>query len=74
MVLAHLASERGLVRAEVPLWFLRLKAPAVRPVLRGTGVDPGDLGLTVDDLEALGRALLLDVSRPNGDRVLVWTE
>jgi hypothetical protein len=74
MVLAHLASEGGLVRAEVPLWFLKLKGPVVRPALRGTGLDPGDLGLTVDELERLGRALLLDTTRPNGDRVLVWTE
>jgi len=31
MVLAYLTSERGLVRVEVPLWFLKLKAPVVRP-------------------------------------------
>jgi hypothetical protein len=74
MVLAYRESEGGLVRAEMPLWFLRLKAPVIRPMLRGAGLDPDDLGLTADELESLGRALLLDVSRPNGDRVLVWTE
>jgi len=30
--------------------------------------------LTVKDLEAFGPGLLIDESKPNGDRVLVWTE
>jgi hypothetical protein len=30
--------------------------------------------LTVKDLEALGPGLLIDQQKPDGDRVLVWTE
>jgi hypothetical protein len=74
MALAYRAPDEALVRAKVPLWFLRMKEPAVRFALGGTGLDPVELGLTADELEQLGRALVLDVTKANGDRLLVWTE
>jgi hypothetical protein len=73
-VLAWRKREGRLVRAQVPLWFLELKGPAVALALRGTGLDPEAAGLTPEAIRRHGKGLLLDASRPGGDRVLVWTE
>jgi hypothetical protein len=73
-VLAYRAPERRLVQAEVPFWFLKLKGPAVQYVLRGTGLDWNHLGVSPSDLERHGVCLILDETRTNGDRLLVWTD
>ena len=73
-VLAYRGREERLVRAVVPFWFLRLKGPAVQYVLRDTGLDLDRLGVTPADLERYGAGVVLDQSRSNGDRLLVWTE
>jgi hypothetical protein len=72
-VLAYYADGRRLVRASVPLWWFRVKGPAVRYALRGTGFDLDALGLTAADLEEAGPAVVLDERRTGGDRVLAWT-
>jgi hypothetical protein len=64
-----------LVRFTIPFWLLRL-APHGQvsigdDVLRDI---KGRERLTVNDLEALGPGLLIDETRPDGHRVLVWTE
>jgi hypothetical protein len=73
-VLAYRAPEKRLVHAGVPFWFLKLKGPAVRYALRGTGLDLERLGVSPADLERYGVCLILDEARGNGDRLLVWTE
>ena len=74
-VLAYRVAQHRLVRADIPLWFLKLKGPAVRYALRDTGLDLNELGITPVDLERYGRAVVFDETRPlNGDRLLVWTE
>jgi hypothetical protein len=73
-VLAYRRPEQRLVRADVPLWFLKLKGPAVQYALRGTGLDLERLGVTPADLERYGACVVLDETRANGDRLLVWTE
>jgi len=73
-VLAYRAPQHRLVRADAPFWFLKLKGPAVQYSLRGTGLDLERLGVTPADLERYGVCLLLDETRANGDRLLVWTE
>ena len=72
--LAYRAPEQRLVRADVPFWFLRIKGPAAQYALRGTGLDLDHLGVTPADLERCGVCLVLDETRTNGDRLLVWTE
>jgi hypothetical protein len=67
-VLAYRMPEHRLVRADVPFWFLTIKGPAVQYALRGTGLDLKRLGLTPADLERYGACVVLDESRPNGDR------
>ena len=63
----------GLVDAEIPLWFVRLKAPALRFMLRKTGFDPEPWELDVSTIEEWGPGVVLD-HRTRGRRVLVWTE
>lgn len=72
-VLAYHVAEARLIEVDVPFWFFRLKAPAARFMLRGTGVDLGELGLTADELEHQGPAVVLDEGDERGDRLLIWT-
>jgi hypothetical protein len=72
--LLYQPTEQRLVRAEVPMWFLKMKGPAARYALRGTGLDLDALGLTPADLERHGPGLVLDHVGPSGEPLLVWTE
>ena len=73
-VMAYRGPQHGLVQVDVPFWFLRLKMPAVQYVLRDTDVDLGELGLTSKELALYGPCIVLDQTRSNGDRVLIWME
>lgn len=72
--LAYYVEGQRLVRADVPLWFLKVKGPAVRYALRDTGFDLDALNLTATDLERAGARIILDETWSSGDRLLVWTE
>jgi len=74
VVLAYRVREQRLIRVDVPFWFVKLKGPAAQFALRDTGFDLRRLGLTASDLEKQGPGLILDESRENGDRILIWTE
>ncbi len=75
VVLAWDADEERLVRIRLPWWLLRLGGRARGSVQIGGGrVRLERLHLTLEDLERLGPALLVDHRSPRGDRVLVWTE
>jgi hypothetical protein len=73
-VLAYRVPQQRLVHADVPFWFLKVKGPAAQYALRGTGLDLERLGVSPADLERYGVCLILDETRRNGDRLLVWTE
>jgi hypothetical protein len=73
-VVAYQAGARRLVTADVPFWFFKLKGPAAQIAVRGTGLDLEYLGITAADLERHGPALIIDHTRQDGDRLLVWTE
>lgn len=72
-VLAYRRASRALLRSHVPVWFMRMKAPVVEYLLRDTGVDLGELGLSMSDILRHGPRILLDDELANGDRVLIWT-
>jgi hypothetical protein len=63
-----------LIRADVPLWCLRLKQPALSLVFRDTGFDPVEAGWTAAELVRAGSGLLLDQEVAGGGRIIVWTE
>lgn len=73
-VLAYHADAQRLLSADVPFWFFRIKGPAARYAVRDTGFDLDRLGITPADLERHGPSVVIDRVRPNGDRLLVWTE
>ena len=64
-----------LVRFSIPFWLLRM-APDGKMTLGDEALDDlaGREKLTVAELEAFGPGLLVDEVKPDGDRVLVWTE
>ena len=64
-----------LVRFSMPFWLIRLAPDGKVSIGDGALSDVrGAENLTVKDLEALGPGLLVDERKPDGDRVLVWTE
>jgi hypothetical protein len=64
-----------LVRFSIPFWLLRL-APDGNVSFGDDALDElaGREKLTVRELEAFGPGLLIDEAKPDGDRVIVWTE
>jgi hypothetical protein len=72
--LAWRAAEQRLVSAEAPFWFFKLKGPAARYALNGTGFDLDRLHLTPGDLERFGPGAIIDHTSRDGSRLLVWTE
>jgi hypothetical protein len=73
-VLVFQAQQRRLIRSDVPFWFVTIKGPALQFALRGTGVDLEGLGVTAADIRRHGPGPILDETRSNGDRILVWVE
>ena len=76
-LMAYDPREKHLVRLRIPAWLLRLGGS--RPVKfnsgSGSGFDAGvRMNFTSEDLERFGKGLVLDVTKPNGERVLIWTE
>ena len=72
--LAYYVDGQRLVRADVPMWFFKVKGPALRFAVRDTGLDLDALNVTATDLENAGAGVVLDETRSNGDRLLVWTD
>jgi hypothetical protein len=73
-VLAWDADSEKVVQVAVPFWLLRLKRGPIEVFSETAGLRRADLRITVDDLEALGPALIVDHRGRHGDRVLVWTQ
>ena len=75
----HVAAyDRGagkLVRFSIPFWLLRM-APDGNVSFGEEALDDlaGREKLTVREVEAFGPGLLIDEAKPDGDRVVVWTE
>jgi hypothetical protein len=73
-VLAFRAGDHRLLRSDIPFWFIRLKGPAAKFALRGSGFDMKRLGITPGDIARQGAGIILDETSANGDRLLVWAE
>ena len=66
---------RKLVRFSIPFWLVRLSPGGQVTIGDDVLKDvKGQTRLTVRDIEAFGPGLLIDETRPDGHRVLVWTE
>jgi hypothetical protein len=67
-------ADQRLVSADTPFWFFRLKGPAARYALEGTGFDLDRLGLTPADIERFGPGIIVDHVGRDGSLLFVWTE
>lgn len=75
-VLAWGPRDRKLVRLMLPMWLLRLSGTrGVHLSNRDTALsDEMSLNVTAEELERHGPGLILDITTPHGERVLVWAE
>lgn len=73
-VLAYLADQRLLVRTSVPLWLVRVKGPVVKFALQKTRFDLGRLGLDPGLLADYGPGIVIDETRSEGSRTLLWLD
>ena len=73
-VLAWDADEEKVVQIAIPFWLLRLKRGPIEVFSETAGLREANLRITVEDIESLGPALLIDQRGRHGDRVLVWTQ
>jgi uncharacterized membrane protein len=73
-VLAWDANDEKVVEVAIPFWLLRLKRGPIDVFSETAGLREAGLRITVEDLESLGPALLIDQRGRHGDRVLVWTQ
>ncbi|RKZ14199.1 hypothetical protein DRQ53_12080 [bacterium] len=74
VVLAWRGPATGLVEVRIPIWFVRMKGPALEFMLKDTAFEPRRWGLDVESMQARGAGLVLDHYGRGGERVLVWTE
>jgi hypothetical protein len=76
-VAAYDPSKGKLVQVTIPFWLLRM-APAGKMKVNGDEIlnhlETPSGKLTAKDIEALGPGLLVDHTRPDGTRVIMWTE
>ena len=72
-VLAWRGSSVGLVEVQIPMWFLRMKGPAINFLLKDTKFDLQAWRLTVEELQDWGPGVVLDHHSGRGERVLIWT-
>lgn len=73
-ILAWNPDEGRLVRITLPFWMLRLGRRKIDIINGERNFDFGRLNVSIDDLERIGPALVLDLSTYKGERVLIWTE
>jgi hypothetical protein len=73
-VMAFDPDDGGLVKVSIPFWLLRMKMSDAKIDFGGHDMNLEDLKITVQDLDRLGPALVLDQRNEGGDRVLVWSQ
>jgi hypothetical protein len=71
-ILAWDPDDERTVRVSIPFWALRFGGKKAR--FSNGGFDFDSLRLDVGELERIGPTLLIDIQRPGGERVLVWTK
>lgn len=59
------------VRMELPFWMLKMGKRKID--FGSSGFDFDRFRIDVNDLERIGPKLIVDIQRPGGERVLVWT-
>jgi hypothetical protein len=73
-VLAFSSDNEKLTRLEVPFWLLRMKSGTFRFGNYASGLDDGGVNLRPEEIDRHGPGIVLDFTRDNKGRVLVWAE
>ena len=73
-ILAWNPRDERVARVSLPFWILRLGKRKLDISTGDRTFDFGSLDLDIEELERIGPALVLDHTRPTGERVLVWTQ
>jgi hypothetical protein len=74
VVMAWDPSDERIVNFRIPLWVLSMGERKVDLGVGNETFDLGQLDLDVKELIRVGATLLLDLTSPNGEHVLIWTE
>ena len=73
-ILAFDRDEGKVVNFSVPFWLLRMKSGPFRISAYQQGWNDRGFSLRVEDIEKHGPGIILDATRPDEGRVLVWAE
>ena len=70
-MLAWDPGERALADVTLPMWLLRLKSGPIQLGGYVTGMDDHGVRLTADEIARMGPGVILDLTTPTGERVLL---
>jgi hypothetical protein len=73
-VLAWNPREGRIAKISLPFWIIRLGRNNIDISSGDHRFEFKDLGLDVRELERIGPAIVIDLTRSSGERVLVWTQ
>jgi hypothetical protein len=73
-ILAWDSHDERVARISLPFWMMRFGKRKLDITSGDRTFDFNSLDLDINELERIGPALILDVTRPTGERVLVWTQ
>lgn len=73
-ILAYDRDEGKVVNFSLPFWLLRMKSGPIRISAYQQGWDDRGVSFRVEDIEKHGPGIIVDATRPNEGRVLVWAE
>jgi len=73
-ILAYDSDEGKVVNFSLPFWLLRMKSGPIRISAYQQGWDDRGVSFRVEDIEKHGPGIIIDATRPNEGRVLVWAE
>jgi len=73
-ILAWNPREGRMAKISLPFWIMRLGRKKIDISSGDHRFDFDDLDLDVRELERIGPAIVIDLTRPTGERVLVWTQ
>ena len=73
-VLAWDPDEGELASVAIPFWLLRLKSGPIEFGSYASGMDDRGVDLRPEDIERYGPGIILDMTSPRGERVLLWAQ
>ena len=73
-VLVWAKKDSKLVRLELPFWLLKMKSKPIEFGAYASGLDDVGMTMTAEELERYGPGIVVNMSPPSGERVLLWVD